>query len=180
MLTVVSGDMMALTSVSMKIVGTVCLSPILPKSVCICSCAELVMMSLSAIRVFIVLMLTKKGPFSCHTGQGTGLCHVNSGINRNSALISQHSGMVYSLTCQKETRYNVLHSFLLVYIQRDHFILNTMLYMRFNVHCRISWLLVDSKKCIRFLTLYIVIFLFKCVLIDFPFVLLPIFKFAHR
>lgn len=35
MLTVVSGDMMALTSVSMKIVGTVCLSPILPKSVCI-------------------------------------------------------------------------------------------------------------------------------------------------
>lgn len=63
MLTVVSGDMMALTSVSMKIVGTVCLSPILPKSVCICSCAELVMMSLSAIRVFIVLMLTKKGPF---------------------------------------------------------------------------------------------------------------------
>lgn len=63
MLTVVSGDMMALTSVSMKIVGTVCLSPILPKSVFICSCAELVMMSLSAIRVFIVLMLTKKGPF---------------------------------------------------------------------------------------------------------------------
>lgn len=178
MLTVVSGDMMALTSVSMKIVGTVCLSPILPKSVCICSCAELVMM-ISNTRVYSS-NVDQKGPFSCHTGQRTGLCHVNSGINRNSALISQHSGMVYSLTCQKETRYNVLHSFLLAYIQRDHFILNTMLYMRFNVHCRISWLLVDSKKCIRFLTLYIVIFLFKCVLIDFPFVLLPIFKFAHR
>lgn len=56
-------------------------------------------------------MLTKKGPFSCHTGQGTALCHVNSGINSISALISQRSGMAYSLTCQKETIYNVLHDF---------------------------------------------------------------------
>lgn len=63
MLIVVSGDMMVLILVSMKIVGIVCLLLIFFKLVCICSCVEFVMMFLLVICVFIVLMLIKKGCF---------------------------------------------------------------------------------------------------------------------
>lgn len=112
-LSIVSGDKM-ITLVSLNIVGTICLSPNLPKPICI----HVLLPSCYAVSIWNTRVYSsnvdQKGPFSCHTGQETALCHVNSGINSISALISQRSGMAYSLTCQKETIYNVLHDFLLV------------------------------------------------------------------